>query len=370
MENKNYEDLLKLCYQGPLEQELWHSFLYALKGELKARYVTLILRSPQHGDLGVILSAHDLRGKSYSSQIKQYHDQNPFIDMPVNKALTIDDIVNKEAFKATDYYQHYLKVAEIEYILGLRLEDEKGYSARLIISRGADSEDFSKQDKALINKLASHLTQSIVLYSRIIHAQAQSQTYQEAFDHMEMGCIILDQKLKVLSCNNVAESLLQERSSLSIKEQQLFVGNNDEHRQFKTLVKSLLSHEGEDESDAVQAFRVGLPYSMAGLGLLCRRLQPTATPDSGPSVAIFFSDPEKPRQHNVTVLGQLFGLTLSEAKLALLLANGLSLDEASGEMNITRNTAKSHLSSAFSKTGVSRQPSLVQLILRSVASIG
>ena len=69
-------------------------------------------------------------------------------------------------------------------------------------------------------------------------------------------------------------------------------------------------------------------------------------------------------------LRQLFEFTPAEAALALLLANGLTLDEASDELGITRNTAKSHLSSIFSKTGVTRQPKLVQLILKSVAPIG
>ena len=72
----------------------------------------------------------------------------------------------------------------------------------------------------------------------------------------------------------------------------------------------------------------------------------------------------------IEILGQLFEFTPAEAALALLLANGLTLDEAAEELGVTRNTAKSHLSSVFSKTGVTRQPKLVQLILKSVAPMG
>ncbi|MFK0573079.1 helix-turn-helix transcriptional regulator [Endozoicomonas sp.] len=50
--------------------------------------------------------------------------------------------------------------------------------------------------------------------------------------------------------------------------------------------------------------------------------------------------------------------------------NGLTLDEASETLFISRNTARVHLRSIFSKTGVTRQTMLVRLILKSVAPLG
>lgn len=368
----DFEQLLKACYQGPLEEKLWQTFLYALKERMNARYVTLMLRPPKENDLGVMLNAHQLQGQGYNSYKKRFHAQNPFIDLPVNKAVTLDEVVDRQSLTASDYYREYLQVADVEYLLGVGLQDDKGYSARLVLSRGRDAENFTATDKQLLERLAPHLTQAIVLYSRIVHAEAQSQTYQQAFDQMEMGCITLDRQLKVTSCNRVADKMIAQKNSLLIKDQQLLVGSVEENRQFRKLLGDLLKPplSGEDEAASVRAFRVNLPYSVSGLGLLCRRLQPLATPDAGAAVAIFVSDPERPRLSKIDILAQLFSLTSSEARLALLLANGLSLDEAAEEQGITRNTAKSHLSAIFSKTGVTRQPSLVQLILRSVATIG
>ena len=67
---------------------------------------------------------------------------------------------------------------------------------------------------------------------------------------------------------------------------------------------------------------------------------------------------------------RLFGLTRMEAQLALLLTEGLTLDEAAEQMNVRRNTARTHLRSIFSKTGVTRQTMLVRLLLNSVISLG
>jgi DNA-binding CsgD family transcriptional regulator len=67
---------------------------------------------------------------------------------------------------------------------------------------------------------------------------------------------------------------------------------------------------------------------------------------------------------------QLFQLTPAETSLAIQLANGLSLEEAAEALNIRRNTARAHLRSIFSKTGVRRQTELVRIFLNSVAWLG
>lgn len=370
MTNTEFDQLVQACYQGPIEENLWQTFLQLLQKALDARFATLLLRPPKAGDSGVVLNAYVLSDDIYDEYNERYFSDDPFIDLPIGKAFTSDELVDNKSFKKTGFYKDYLKSVDVVYILGVDLQDENGYSARLRVSRGGDSKNFSRADKELVERLVPHMTQAIVLYSRIIHAESKAKPYQDAFDQMEIGCVILDSKLRVLSKNRAADDLLEEKVSLAIKDDQLVVGSRDENRRFKVLIEEMLAVQQSGGLPDVSAFKVEVPHSLIGLGVLCRVMPPAATPDAGPSITVFISNPEKPRLNKVTILEQLFSLTLSEAKLALLLANGLSLDEAAEELGITRNTAKSHLSATFSKTGVTRQPSLVQLILRSVASVG
>jgi len=88
-----------------------------------------------------------------------------------------------------------------------------------------------------------------------------------------------------------------------------------------------------------------------------------------PSAVVFIRDPERNLHPSFELVQRLFHFTPAEAKLALLLTDGLSLDEAAEEMAIRKNTARAHLRSIFSKAGVKRQITLVRLLLNSVASI-
>jgi DNA-binding CsgD family transcriptional regulator len=84
-------------------------------------------------------------------------------------------------------------------------------------------------------------------------------------------------------------------------------------------------------------------------------------------VAVFLRDPLKDCNPTPSAVGQLFGLTRVETRLALEMTNGATLDEAAAMLDIRRNTARTHLRSIFAKIGIQRQAGLVRVILNSVA---
>jgi DNA-binding CsgD family transcriptional regulator len=61
-------------------------------------------------------------------------------------------------------------------------------------------------------------------------------------------------------------------------------------------------------------------------------------------------------------LRELWGLTPAEASLVLTLLDSESLQSAADRLGISRNTAKTHLASAYSKIGVTRQSDLAKRI--------
>jgi DNA-binding CsgD family transcriptional regulator len=93
-------------------------------------------------------------------------------------------------------------------------------------------------------------------------------------------------------------------------------------------------------------------------------------PGSRPERAIYMHEVGRPAPIPETLIAELFGLSLPEARLATLLCTGLTLREAAAEMHIAENSARTYSKIAFSKLGVSRQAELVRLILTSVAIFG
>jgi DNA-binding CsgD family transcriptional regulator len=64
------------------------------------------------------------------------------------------------------------------------------------------------------------------------------------------------------------------------------------------------------------------------------------------------------------VLARAFGLTPAEARLAAIIATGLSTEKAAEHLGIGRETARSQLKAVFAKTNTHRQSELVALLSR------
>ena len=89
-----------------------------------------------------------------------------------------------------------------------------------------------------------------------------------------------------------------------------------------------------------------------------------------PSVVVYISDREDRFNIHEKLLEKLFGLTKTEARLAALLANGLTLVDAGRVLGVTENTVRGYSKIIYSKLGINRQVDLVRVILKSVAMFG
>ncbi len=85
---------------------------------------------------------------------------------------------------------------------------------------------------------------------------------------------------------------------------------------------------------------------------------------------VFISDPEDTPEAPEMLLQRLYGLTSAEARFALSLSAGNSLDGASNDCSITRETARTRLKRIFAKTDTHSQTELVRLILAGPGALG
>ena len=67
---------------------------------------------------------------------------------------------------------------------------------------------------------------------------------------------------------------------------------------------------------------------------------------------------------SASLLGEYFDLTPAEARLAQIIAQGGTLDEAAQMLDIKMSTARTQLASIFAKTKTRRQGRLVAILSR------
>lgn len=97
---------------------------------------------------------------------------------------------------------------------------------------------------------------------------------------------------------------------------------------------------------------------------------PLENPDgAGPGLALFIAHSGKPPRLTANALMSMFGFTPSESLIAVALVEGQNPAEIAASLSIAQTTVAFHMRNIFQKTGVSRQASLVALLLTSPASL-
>lgn len=354
--------------RAPVADAPWQDFLSLLAAAMDADSCTLILRQPRQGDTGVVFNSV-LRTASLDQAYREsYYALDPFVDLPAGQVCSIDEFIEPDEYYQSDYYQRFLKGTGVGQLLGADLWDDLGNFAGLRMARLREKSSFSVEQRALCQTLLPHLQQTVRLHARIERLNSERALFADTVDQMAMGAIILDQQGQIRRSNREADAWLREGSVLANESGRLRVGDVEQNREFRRVLDEVMQAHLAAEPSVARVFRLeGEP----GLGVLLRPL-PQVAASAGtrsPSVAIFISDPGRTREADAEVLCQLFGFTRAESRLALQLANGATLDEAAENLHVSRNTAKSHLSALFSKTGVARQSRLIQLILQSVAPL-
>ena len=131
------------------------------------------------------------------------------------------------------------------------------------------------------------------------------------------------------------------------------------------LISAAASTTRGDAADTGGTLSIRRPSGLRPMSVL---VLPVHVPPGVPghsriAAAVFISDPESMIDSNEARLSHLYGLTQAESRLAGKLAQGRSLEEAAGMLNITIETARSYSKRILSKTGAKRQSELVRLLL-------
>ncbi|BBH45471.1 hypothetical protein KU43P_19480 [Pseudomonas sp. KU43P] len=369
---EDFSELVGQLYQGPMENIPWVTFLNQLNRLLDSKYVTFILRPPSSQVDGLMVSTNGTSSEATNSYNKHFYALDPFIGLPNSEVVALSDYLPEAELRQSEFFRNFLEPVDVFHILGVDINTSDGAQCRLRISRGRDDPPFVNDEKTLLARFIPHLEQSIKVHMQLNRIEIERNLYAGAVDQMAVGTIILDETGKVLQTNQVAERLLQEKDGIKQVNDGLQVGSARDTQEFRRLVRQAMLSQKGNQATVVEAMRVTRPSGRADLGIIVRSV-PLAAWSEGkqcPAVVIFISDPEQQSSAPQEIVRALFDFTPAETQLAMLLANGLTLDEASEELGISRNTSRAHLRSTFSKTGVTRQTMLVRLILRSVATLG
>lgn len=184
-------------------------------------------------------------------------------------------------------------------------------------------------------------------------------------DRSPMGVIYVDEEGKSVFVNRAARKMVAENDGLVVADDRIGLARRSDNKRLQALIAAVLkAPKGSGPDGLMLAARPSgkRPYTIS---IFSPMRLPPSSPAAGDTVrvCVMVADPESEYGIPVEKLGELYGLTPAEARLALCLASGKDLRAAAEELGIAYPTARAQLASIFRKTDTSRQAELVRLLV-------
>lgn len=362
--------LLGFVYDAAIDPANWTRCLDEIRREFAANFCSLIVRQGTTHDLGFIVSA---AGEKRVFELDNSHIvMSPFSGMRPGKVVTNSDIISPADWRASQYYRDWCEPHNVYHVMAVDINVQDGGIYGFRVTRTEADPAFSLTDIGLCERLLPHLTRALNLHVSINQNRQVHSLYRHAMGQLMVGVILLDENGLVLEANTMANAILKLGDGITVSASRIGAVYPADNRKLQQLIQKVLSQKSSPQVALVEAMSVNRTSGQAAWGLVIQSISPDQWTEGKhrPCVAVFLRDPEIKSQPPMRLAQELFQLTPAETSLAIQLANGLSLDEASEVLNIRRNTARAHLRSIFSKTGVRRQTELVRIFLNSVMLLG
>lgn len=182
------------------------------------------------------------------------------------------------------------------------------------------------------------------------------------------GFVAFDGHGHVTAINRQAADILAEHDGLDVINDCLRATTSGAQEQLETGLAVALGHSGPDPPPPSIALiprdsgRQPYKVVISALPLPAEGPEGPEGPGSRAAMAMIHRRWSDADQALSTVLHDTYGLTQSEIRLCDAVLGGQTLSEASASLQISRNTAKTHLRHIFDKTGLRSQASLVRFL--------
>ena len=246
--------------------------------------------------------------------------------------------------------------------------DETKYT--LYVFRKAGKPGFDTEEASVCEILVSQLARGMELSARLGASEIERNLYSSVMDRLCVGVVIIDLGGRIVKCSATAEEALAARDGLQIQAGKLRATCAKEDRELQSAIKAAAQSVMDGEFSATRGLSLTKLSGSRNLGVIVQPVKGKRGQVQSASIAVYIRDPEANSEVEGELVRQLFDLTPAEAAVARRLTAGLTLEDAAASLAISRNTARAHLRSIFSKSGITRQTELVRLMLNSAAVLG
>ncbi|TCN30206.1 PAS domain-containing protein [Sinorhizobium americanum] len=276
----------------------------------------------------------------------------------VQRGVTTElDLITPEEIARSAYYQEFLAPLGLRWYAAVKVAASDQFWA-LSLQRSIEQGPFSPGEVRQLAEVSKELA-AVAALSRALGI-ARAEAALDAFSASGTAVVMIDRQGDVLRVNSAAEKLFG--IDLQVTRKRIVPRDRNAAAALDRSLRELLWQATPPTTRTPVLLPRGnrrplLAYPMRLSGVSVDAFSPC-------QAVVVFVDPDACPPATEAVLKNCLGLTTAEARLALRLSAGETVECAAEQMKITQQTARNQLKSVFAKTGTHRQAELALLLAR------
>ncbi|MEK7994706.1 MAG: helix-turn-helix transcriptional regulator [Planctomycetota bacterium] len=362
--DKTYLSVVEGIYDAAVDPSRWGDALNRLARPMSGG-ACLVMHDPLIA-AGNVPFFSDWDAASIASYDAYYASRNAWLarvaTRPVGKAEPGEFFLPRSDLQKTEWYNDFLRPNDIASGMGVTVmrDSNRFVSAAVLLPRCSDAAQASHV--ALLQRITPHIERALKVNRQLSAAEFRWSTAEECFHRLKVGIVVIGGDRKILFSNTEANRIFRQDDGLTInREGRLAAGTTADNQRLKGIFELIFGTTSPALQSESGVMSIQRRSGMRAYGLLITRLHPPTElfGGRGPMALLFVSDVTSQRP-SIERLSEAFGLTASEGRLLYVLLDGHGLVESAVRLDISINTAKTHLKGLFEKMGCARQADLVR----------
>jgi DNA-binding CsgD family transcriptional regulator len=379
-----YDEVVHRIYDAALRPQSWPDVVASIAHLLEASRAVLFTwaHSPAQGGFSF---THNIPEAAVALWAAKSMREDPLMAVALGKGLMFDngvvigaELVPTDVLVKTDFYRELWEPLAIGQVCcGTVFDgtDARKLPTALSLFRPLDDAAFARDDAEVLRRLAAHLSRAMGVMFHLRDSEWQVAANEAALDNLCSGVVLIDAEKKVRFANKQARRLLgQSRHMLvapsnSALSQQLCLPHrlSPHERGFQQAVARALAPLAQDVAEHFsQALLLPSEDGKPGCVVHAVPLAPSngfATAGATARAVVFLYDLQSAATVEPALLCKLFDMTPAEARAALQITQGGSVEEMAARTGVSLGTFKTQLRAAYTKSGTHRQADLLKLLL-------
>lgn len=276
-----------------------------------------------------------------------------------------DHVLSERELRQSEYFIHFLRVADIRHGLGILLQNDGAESMALVSLNRSDSiGDFTQDEQDAVAALRPHLVNAYAIHRRLQALRERAESLRASFDQIPLAMLLLGIDGQVVEHNAEAARLLAGGHGVRLGACGRLELTDPVPRAALAGALQRLGIPSRPPLPEAVMIPAG-PHALEGALVLQVCALPSASTLAPRARLVAFLAPVNRRLQAKVALRLLqltFDLTPTEATVTLALRDHHDPLHVGAELGLAISTVRTHLKHVFAKTGTDSQRALLRLV--------